>query len=243
MADTRDVLKDVLKHTHGLDIFDVVKIVGTDKETLIETVDSDKTVVFKGKTDKPVDVFKDQTVGLSRMSVLSGFANYDGFTDCSAVKQDGTDSLSELVFSNTEGSTANYRFMKAEIVNTHLKEIKFKGATYDIDITPSEKNIQDIAYFNGVLGSFEGTFSPRTENKKLFFYIGDQSGDRTKILVTDNVKGEIKHEHKWPLSTVLKILKLGLSGTLSMSFDVKGLIKIEIASGLGVYTYLMPAQG
>ena len=43
----KDVFKDVLKHTHSLGIFEMVKITGTLDKTEIETVDADKTVIFK----------------------------------------------------------------------------------------------------------------------------------------------------------------------------------------------------
>ena len=46
----KDILKDVLKHTHGLGIFEMVKITGEVDKTNIETVDADKTVIFKGET-------------------------------------------------------------------------------------------------------------------------------------------------------------------------------------------------
>ena len=48
----KDVFKDVLKHTHGLGIFEMVKITGEVDKTIVETVDADKTVIFKGETLK-----------------------------------------------------------------------------------------------------------------------------------------------------------------------------------------------
>ena len=83
MADNhiKDILKDVLKHTHGLGIFEMVKITGDLEKTEIQTVDPDKTVIFKGKTVNPVPDFVDATLGLSRMGVLQGYLNYPGFDD------------------------------------------------------------------------------------------------------------------------------------------------------------------
>ena len=61
----KDILKDVLKHTHGLGIFEMVKITGDLEQTEIQTVDPEKTVIFKGKTVNPVPDFVDGTLGLS----------------------------------------------------------------------------------------------------------------------------------------------------------------------------------
>lgn len=245
----KDTLKDVLKHTHSLGIFEMVKISGTTSETEVETVDADKTVIFKGRTVNPVADFADSTVGLSRMSVLDGYIKYPGFDDENATVQvikqsrNGEDVPTEVEFVDEHGTDAHYRFMLADVVNAQLKEIKFKGAEFDVNIVPTQKNLKDLAYFNGVLSTFESTFSPRTEDGKLYFYIGDAGGDRTKILVNDACDGEITHEFKWPLDVVLKILRLGDSANVVMSINAKGLLQIIVHSGLGEYTYLLPAKG
>ena len=251
MADNyiKDTLKDVLKHTHSLGIFEMVKITGTLEETTVETVDAEKTVIFKGKTVKPVADFVDNTVGLSRMSVLDGYLKFPGFdADDATVRvvtqeRNGAEVPTEVEFVANDGTNANYRFMLAEVVNQQLKEINFKGAEFDINIVPSQKNLKDLAYFNGVLGQFESTFSPRTEDGKLYFYIGDGGGDRTKILVNDAPDGEISHEFHWPLDIVLKILRLSESSNVVLSINAKGLLQIVVHSGLAEYTYLLPAKG
>jgi hypothetical protein len=245
MADIKDVLKDVLKHTHGLDIFEMVRITGTDKETLIETVDPKKSVVFKGKLSSPAPEFVDQTVGLNRMGILSGFLNYGEFTDCEIKTQqhNGKELLAELGFKSATNTTANYRFMLADIINAQLKDITFKGATFDVDFEPSVKSVQDLVYFNSILGSFESTFSPRTEDGNLYFYIGDQGGDRSKILIAENVKGKLPHNNHWPLAIILKILKLGGNSSVTMSISNAGILKLVVDSGIGEYTYLLPKHG
>lgn len=251
MADNyiKDTLKDVIKHTHSLGIFEMVKITGTLTETSVETVDADKTVIFKGRTVKPVPDFVDNTVGLSRMSVLDGYLKFPGFDDADATvkvvsqERNGATVPTEVSFVAADGTDATYRFMLADVVNAQLKNIAFKGAEWDIDIVPTQKNLKDLAYFNSVLGQFESTFSPRTQGGKLYFHIGDGGGDRTKILVNEAPGGEIVHEFRWPLDIVLKILRLSESSNLVMSFNAKGLLQIVVHSGVGEYTYLLPAKG
>ena len=76
----KDTLKDVLKHTHNLGIFEMVKVSGTAEETNIETVDADKTVIFKGKTVNPVPDFVDATVsGNGAVALLNCSSMVDGF--------------------------------------------------------------------------------------------------------------------------------------------------------------------
>ena len=132
--------------------------------------------------------------------------------------------------------------MLADVVNQQLKDIKFKGAEFDVNIVPSAKMLKDLSYFNSVIGAFETNFSPKTEDNKLYFYIGDEGSDRTKVLVADGVDGDIKHDFRWNLDIVLKILRLGDNSNVVMSFNAQGLCQIVVDSGLGVYTYLLPAR-
>ncbi len=244
----KDVFKDVLKHTHGLGIFEMVKLIGTVESTEIETVDAEKTVILKGKTLNPVPDFVDSTVGLSRMGVLQGYLQYPGFdSEDASVKietQERNDETVpvEVAFTSIDGNDAHYRFMLADVINQQLKDIKFKGAEFDINIVPSVKNLKDLSYFNSVLGTYEGNFSPKTNGTELHFNIGDGVSDRTQILINNDIDGSITKDWRWPLDIVLKILRLGESGNCVMSFNDQGLLQIVVDSGLGVYTYLLPAK-
>jgi len=245
----KDTLKDVLKHTHGLGIFEMVKITGTLEETEIETVDPEKTVILKGKTVNPVPDFIDATVGMSRMGVLQGYLNYPGFDDENAtvkiVKQDrnGEEVPTEVGFKSTDGNDANYRFMLSDVINQQMKAITFRGANFNVNIVPSVKNLKDLNYFNGILGSYEATFSPKTDGTNLTFHIGDGVSDRAKVHINSEIDGSITKDWKWPLDIVLKILRLSDSSNCVMSINDQGLMQIVVHSGLGEYTYLLPAKG
>jgi hypothetical protein len=245
----KDILKDVLKHTHGLGIFEMVKITGDLEQTEIQTVDPEKTVIFKGKTVNPVPDFVDATLGLSRMGVLQGYLNYPGFDNEDAtvevVKQErnGEEVPTEVAFKSTDGNDANYRFMLADVVNQQMKDITFKGAEFNVNIVPTAKNLKDLNYFNGILGAYEATFSPKTDGTELTFHIGDGVSDRAKVHINGDIDGSITRDWKWPLDIVLKILRLSDSANCVMSINDQGLMQIKVLSGLGEYTYLLPAKG
>jgi hypothetical protein len=244
----KDFFKDVLKHTHGLGIFEMVKVTGEVDKTEIETVDPDKTVIFKAETHSPVPDFVDSTIGLSRMGVLQGYLQYPGFDgDGSKVKvvnqeRNGVDTPVEVEFVSADGNDAHYRFMLADVINQQLKSIKFKGAEFDVNIVPTDKNLKDLSYFNSVLGTYEANFSPKTDGTQLFFHIGDGVSDRTKILISSDIDGTISKDWRWPLDIVLKILRLGETGNCVMSINDQGLLQIIVDSGLAKYTYLLPAR-
>jgi hypothetical protein len=245
----KDILKDILKHTHGLGIFEMVKITGTAEATEVETVDADKTVIFKGKTVHPVADLVDTTVGLSRMGVLQGYLNYPGFDGEGATVQvirqnrNGEEVPTEVGFVSLDGNNANYRFMLADVVNQQMKSITFKGAKFDVNIVPSIKNLKDLNYFNGILGAYEATFSPKTDGTTLTFHIGDGVSDRAKVTISNNADGAITRDWRYPLDIVLKILRLSDSANCVLSINDQGLMQIKLLSGLGEYTYLLPAKG
>ena len=244
----KDILKDVLKHTHSLGIFEQVKLTGTVEATTVETVDADKSVIFKGVTNEPVPDLVDATVGLSRMGVLQGYLQYPGFdahgSTVKVVTQERNEVTVpvEVAFTSTDGNDANYRFMLADVINQQLKPFNFKGAEFDINIVPTDKNLKDLTYFNSVLGSFEANFSPKTNGTDLYFHIGDGVSDRTKIHVSSTIEGSITSDLRWPLDIVLRILKLSDSGNVVMSISDEGLLQIIVDSGLGKYTYLLPSK-
>jgi len=243
-----DIFKDILKHTHSLGIFEMVKVTGTLDETVLESVDPEKTVIFKGKLKNPVPDFIDSTVGLSRMGVLDGSLKYPGFDDDNAtvsiIKQDrnGTEVPVEIEFKSPDGTDAHYRFMLADVINQQLKAIKFKGAEFDIEFTPTPKNLKDLTYWNSVLGAYEQNFSPKTDGTNLYFHIGDGVSDRTKVHISDSIEGSVTQDWKWPLDIVLRILRLGDNGIATLSINNQGLLQIVVDSGLGEYTYLLPAK-
>ena len=244
----KDILKDVLKHTHNLGIFEMVKVTGDVEKTVVETVDADKTVIFKGETHNPYPEFVDSTVGLSRMAVLKGYLDYPGFdgegsdTKINTQERNGDTVPVEVEFTSADGNDAHYRFMLADVINQQLKAIKFKGAEFDLNIVPTDKNLKDMAYFNSVLGGLEANFSPKTDGTKLWFHIGDGVSDRTKILLSNDIDGSITGDWKWPLDIVLKILRLSDTGNCVMSINDQGLLQIIVDSGIAKYTYLLPAR-
>ena len=247
--DLKNVLKDVIKHTHGLGIFDLVKIKGDGGETLVETVGEGNSVILKGKMIKEVAEFSDQTVGLSRMGVLDGYLKYPDFdADGATVKvntqpRNGVDIPAEVEFKGESNTDAHYRFQLKETIDAQLKDIPFKGATYDVNIEPTIKNLKDLAYFNGILGAYEADFSPTTDTKKnLYFNIGDGACDRTQILIAENVDGDITADMRWNLDIVLRILKLSEGADVVLSINNQSLLQITVISSLGIYTYLLPAK-
>ena len=53
----RDILKDIVKHTHSLGIIQAAKVTTEGDATTIDAMDDDRTVVLRGKLHSPVTEF------------------------------------------------------------------------------------------------------------------------------------------------------------------------------------------
>jgi hypothetical protein len=244
----QDAFRDILKHTHSLGIYERVKIDNTDGLAHIEGINNSKDVILKGKLGAVMPGFEGHCVGLARLGVLDGYFKYEGFRDGGGleVQSESSGEPKELKFVDARGTVSNYRFMKSDVISSQQKPIRVNEPTqYTISFNPSSQNIKDLVYFNSILGAFESSFSPKVENRSLYFYLGDNGGDRTKVLIADNIEGTFNHDMKWPLDIVLKIVRNGFDGgTVSLHIFNKGLLKITVTSAFGSeYNYFLPALG
>ena len=109
-----------------------------------------------------------------------------------------------------------------------------------VSITPRHFVLKQIA---GIYGGIEPNFTVKTEDGDLIITVGAADGSFTgKRTFAKNVDGEIKEGFAWPLSQVLAILKLGMSGSCVMQISSKGALQISVDSGIGQYDYILPAQ-
>jgi len=244
-----DNMKDIVKHTSSLGFIDMVKIVGEANDAKIEAIDADKTVVIFGSMYQPIDGL-DKTIGLSRMGILKGYIDFPPFAGDKAKVEVVTETRNgdvmptEIKFASGTGHVSNYRFMSEAMVSEQIKVPPFKGATWNLTVTPEKKKIAELSYFSGVLGGFEKRFIASVDaNNTLNFSVGTGPTDRTVVPFAENVTGSLKHQWSWPLAQVLSILKLSETAKdTTMYFSDMGAMKIEIDSGIGKYSYILPAS-
>lgn len=244
-----EVLTDILAQTHGLGFIEMMKIDSSATETKIAAINEDKSVVAYGTLNTPLTEL-DGVVGLSRMAVLQGYLKYPHFCSDAATieikttQRDGAEIPTEINFTSGEGHESSYRFMHKDVVEEQVKVPNFKGAAWDVVISGTDEIMKDLSYFNGVLGAFEPTFTAKTDaNGDLNFYIGSGPTDRATVPVAKKVNGVLTGNLTWPLVETLAILKLASKADdCIISFSNKGVLKIEMKTGIGSYEYLLPAR-
>lgn len=244
MSNIQDSLRDIVKHTHGIGIFESVKIIGTDTEAKIETIDSEKTVVMTGKMYQSItDV--NSIVGMSRLPVMKGYMDLHVDSTVTVTKEDrgGVMTPVEVNFDNGAGLVANYRFMSEAITNEQIKVPPFRGATWNVSVKPEKKSVATLAAYQGILGAFEKRFTVKTSKNKLFFVIGSGPSDRVELPFAEGITGSLSKQWSYPLSQVLSILRLSdTSAAVMLNFSDMGAMMIEIDSGIGKYSYVIPAK-
>jgi hypothetical protein len=240
----KNFLQDLVAHTHSLGFLPLVKISSTDKETSIESMAEDRSVIVNAKTHTPVDDFEG-TFGmpnLNKLDIHLKCPEYKENAKISVVKQqrNGEDIPTGLHFVNAAGDFENdYRFMNQDIINERLKSVKFKGAKWDIEFQPSVASIQRLK-FQAQAHSEESVFQVKTENDNLVFSFGDASTHAGSFVFQSGITGKLKQTWSWPVIQMMSILNL--NGDITMRIADAGALQITVDSGIAVYDYILPAQ-
>ena len=241
----KDTLLDIVKHTHALGFLNLVKIVSDDKESTIESMADDRSVIMKGKFHKPIGI--DGTFGmpqLNKLDILLKVPEYkDGATiTVSTRAKEGKDYPTGLHFENANGDFKNdYRFMNAEIIEEKLKTVKFRGVNWDIEFEPSMAAVTRLTYLVQA-NSEETSFVAKTDGTDLKFYFGDHSTHAGEFIFQPGVSGTLDKNWAWPVAQVLQILKLAESSTVKMHISNEGALQLTVDSGIGEYQFILPAQ-
>jgi hypothetical protein len=247
MSTTKDVIQDVVKMTAGLGFINAVKVTGSDSETLLDAMDTERTVIVKAKLHNAVPDFNGE-FGLGNLGFLSGVSALPGYKEESATvevvsrERNGVESPDHLLFTDAEGNTDQYRFMSKEIVDQNLQTVKFKGTEWDVTFEPTKAKVSELQAVAGIYGGIEPNFTVKTIDSNLVVTVGASDGSFTgKRTLAHNVEGELNEGYAWPLNQVLAILKLGMTGTCLMQISKRGALQISIDTGIGKYDYILPA--
>ena len=237
----RDHLLDLVEHTLKLGCIDLVKITGDDKSTVISGIAEDRNVVVEGAFAAPVADFIGNfgMPNLTKLNVLLNLQEYKENAKLSVTRKD-TGAPDGINFENVTGDFKNnYRFMASEIVNEKLKTVKFKGANWHIEFTPTVAAIQRLK-MQAQANAEELNFTAKTDGGDLKFTFGDHSTHSGNFVFHPGVTGTLKRAWAWPIKTVISILDLTGDKTFKISDD--GAAQITVDSGLAVYNYILPAQ-
>jgi len=241
----KDILQDIVAHTHSLGFLNLVKVTGDDQSTTIESMAEDRSVILSATTKNPVSEFK-ETFGMPNLDKLALHLKNPEYQvkaklSVEKAERNGVTIPTHIHFENEAGDFQNdYRFMNSEIINEKLKSVKFKGATWEVEFEPSMASINRMK-LQSAAHAEETVFTVKTENNTLVFYFGDHSTHAGSFVFQHTgIVNELKHSWSWPVAQVQAILSL--DGKQTMKLSDQGAMQISVDSGLSEYNYILPAQ-
>lgn len=244
-----DYLKDVAEHTLPLGNIELVRINGSTTETQLDSMAEDRAVLVSAKSHKPISEFVGQfgMPNLTKLNIILNIPEYKEDAKITVTTQEKeVDGItvkvpSGLHFENKASDFKNdYRFMSSELINAQLKTIKArKEFKWNVEFVPQVQNIQRFRFMASA-NSEETTFVVKTEKNALKFYFGDHSSHAGNFVFADGITGTLAKSYHWPITVVQSILNL--SGDKVFRFSDDGVAQITVDSGLGLYTYNLPAM-
>lgn len=240
----KDYLQDLILHTYGLGVIDLIKIAGTETETNIFALSDDKSVVVQGTFKNPISEFIG-TFGmpnLGKLKTIIGFDEYDDHAKISVTtsNKDGVDVPATIHFETKAGDFVNdYRLMSKTVVEDKIKSVTFKGATWNIEFEPTIAGIMRLKK-QAQANSEETTFTIKSDKSDLKIYFGDPSTHSGNFVFHAGATGTLGRAWMWPVKVFLSIMDL--PGDKTVRISDQGVSEITVDSGLGVYRYLLPAQ-
>lgn len=237
----KDNLQDLIQYTHGLGVIELIKVVGTDKQTVISAIAEDKSVIVEGTFNTPSAEFIG-TFGmpnLGKLKTILGFDDYDEHAKIN-VTRNKDDIPTAIHFETKAGDFINdYRLMAKAVVEDKVKDVKFKGATWNVEFEPTVAGIMRLKK-QAQANSEEVHFTAKTDKKDLKVYFGDASTHNGNFVFHPDVNGTLNRAWQWPVKVFLAIMDL--PGEKTVRISDAGAAEITVDSGLAKYRYLLPAQ-
>ena len=239
----KDILQDIVAHTHSLGIFPMIKVTSDLKTTQIDSIAEDRSAIMMATTHSPVEEFTG-VFGMPNLDKLNLHLKNPEYKNAKisivTTQRDGEIIPTHIHFENETGDYKNdYRFMLKSIIEEKLKTVKFKGATWDVVFQPSVASVTRLKHMSSA-HSEESIFNVSTVNGNLVFSFGDASTHAGEFVFQHSVNGNLKHTWSWPVSHVQSILNL--DGDIIMSISDQGAMMISVDSGMIKYDYILPAQ-
>ena len=239
----KDILQDVVAHTHNLGFLALVKV-SNDDGTVIDSMAEDRSVILSGNAHSAVGEFEG-TFGMPNLDKLALHLKNPEYKDNAKIDVVKAERNGEMIpthihFENATGDFENdYRFMNKAIIEEKLKTVKFKGASWNVTFQPSMASIARMKLMSAA-HTEEPTFNVSTNDGNLTFSFGDASTHAGEFVFQHGVEGSLQHTWSWPVAQVQAILNL--DGDATMSISDQGAMKISLNSGMATYDYILPAQ-
>ena len=239
----KDILQDVVSHTNSLGLT-LLKVTTDEATTEISSLTDDRSIILFGETHDRVEAFTG-VFGMANLDKLSLHLKNPEYRENAKIDVVHDERNEETIpthihFENEAGDFENdYRFMNQQIIESKLKTVKFKGANWQVEFTPTMAAIGRFKLM-AAAHSEEPHVNIRTTKEGLEFSFGDVSSHAGKFIFNDDPKQKLSKSWAYPIKQIQEILSL--DGDMTMYISDDGAMKISVNSGLANYDYILPAQ-
>ena len=240
----KDILQDIVSHTHALGFLNLLKVSTDSKKTTISSLAEDRSVILMGETHQRVKEFSG-VFGMTNLEKLNLHLKNPEYRERAKIEvvnesKEDVEYPAYIHFENEAGDFENdYRFMNKEIIESKLKTVKFKGVNWDVEFTPSAAAIARLKLMTAV-HSEEPSVVVSTTSDGLQFKFGDAASHAGKYIFNPDTDQKLKYSWSYPVANIQSILNL--DGDCRMYVSDEGAMQISIDSGLCLYNYILPAQ-
>lgn len=234
-------LADILGQC-SLSNVEIIKITGSDKETKVQTFDTDQTLFIQGTTKSPVKEFQGE-FGITNLKMLSGLLNFTSYqADDSTFKVNTRKVADETVLDRFEfkgkGSKSVFNLMNAQHVPA---QPKIAQIPWDVEISFSTAKYSEFQKFSSLYTEIDKHFVVSTEDGTLIATFGKpnssiHSGSMTLAEGVSKVQGGLV----FPIDKFLTLMKLALNAKAhKVLFSSAGLLGVEVETDHGLYNYYL----
>ena len=240
----KDILQDLVQYSFGLGVIDLIKISGTDTETKVTALAEDKSVIMTAVMKTAIPEFRGVfgMPNLSKLKTILSFSDYDDSAKITVTTQQrDEETVPVAIHFETKNSdfVNDYRLMSRALIEERVKNVTFKGATWNVSFEPGIAAIQRLKR-QASANSEQMNFTTRTVNNELRVYFGDPSTHSGNFVFHTPISGSLSRASQWPVKQFLAIMDL--PGSKLVQISDQGVASITVDSGIAVYTYMLPAQ-
>jgi len=241
----KDILKDLVAHTHALGFIKIAKITSDDDSTVIDSIAEDRSVILKAETKVPQLEFKG-TFGFPNLNKLDHHLSNPEYKENAKINmvweiRNGENRPTAIHFENESGDYKNdYKLLGPDLISEKLKTAKFKGSgVWPVNFEPTMAGIQRLK-LQAAANSEETVFLVKTDGDILRVFFGDANTHEGNFIFHTGITGKLKQNWTYPVSQFISILNL--DGDKTVKFSDDGVALVTVDSGIAVYEYYIPAQ-
>jgi hypothetical protein len=240
----REILTDLVRQTK--DLFEIVKITGTEDETKIQAVDKDKTLFVRASLNTPQPDLEGE-FGISNLALLDGLLSFPSYkTDDAkfAVKREiksGNETVTAFIFKDANGKGATYKTMAANLVNEQAEIAKIP---WTVSVVPSKSKIAEFSQLSRLYSEVDKSFRIFTDDGDLVFGIGDDgtSTHNASMVFESGITGELSGDLTFDIFHFLSLMKIAGSNQTTMNITSKGVLGVTVNAPTGIYDYFLRAK-